>query len=721
MYYSVQNILKFLMNYKYRILYRGIPIVSVLLFFLVIASIISRCYFIDTLKFLLVQVAFLFVPGYALQRVVGLRYENKLVRLLVSYATGYALSIIVYLFLLMCGVPYIVVYFYSAISVLSIISILIIKRKGSADRFPDINEVFYFSLVLFISLCIACVLFQCGNLSPIIKEGNAYVHPDFVFWMRNSIAATKSYPLPDLSVMGRELHYHYFTSVEMAFLKYVSGVEMLDLCFTYSYIVSMLLVTSGLYVLADKLIVNSRKSLLACCFILFTANFDMFTWINLTDLIYSPFGFGDGLAFFCFSLYYYFRMIEEKDVQWKIFPILVAFFFVTTGLKGTIASILLFGFAYGSLYMMIKEKRSSFGIISGVLLLFAFLIPLQLYVMGEAVEAGSGRSVSFSFVGTLFYSGYFYKLYLLIGSIIWYPLAFGLTFVLYLLLSLAIPIFLFVFFPYKWIIGVKDQILITIILVGILLGMFVAQGGMSQSHFFCVAIVCLFLYFFKIVEIDSLRWKKPIISIFIIGLMLFGVYHYKRLSYGIDSYLKTVSKSPSDNLENIFVSSEQDSNCFGGSNDKLQNNIVDDRLTNRIMASFNYLFVYLNKEHNNTGLTLTKNELYGLRWCRDNLPDNSILLSNKMFGDEEWRSFWVSSISERQTFEESYAYSNVNLTIAKNNIERIRKFYKGDPNIQWLKNKKVNYAVIFKNIIPNKYPKECKVVFENIDLIVVEI
>ena len=54
-----------------------------------------------------------------------------------------------------------------------------------------------------------------------------------------------------------------------------------------------------------------------------------------------------------------------------------------------------------------------------------------------------------------------------------------------------------------------------------------------------------------------------------------------------------------------------------------------------------------------TGISINKSEIDGLRWLRANSSTDAIILSNKVLSEQMGsRSFWVSSLSERQTFFE---------------------------------------------------------------------
>ena len=137
------------------------------------------------------------------------------------------------------------------------------------------------------------------------------------------------------------------------------------------------------------------------------------------------------------------------------------------------------------------------------------------------------------------------------------------------------------------------------------------------------------------------------------------------------------------------------------------------------VKSFNYKNSHIIKmvsdvKIKETGLTINKDEIGGLRWCRDNLPHNSILLSNKLFSEEGERSFWSSSLSERQMYFESYYFTNVGQYEINKKYSIVKKFYNGDSHsLYYLKSKGVTYA--------HKFPKEGEILFENSELLIVKL
>ena len=674
---------------KIRRLWISHPIFIVLILFTFLAAAVSRCNILDPVKFIFVQLAFIFLPGYALQRLTKISYQNSLVRVLVSYATGYAISLVVYLAMLIAGIQQYV--FYACI-VLCIISTvyLFLSKKTIADGEIEQKEKLYFTCVLLAALIASMVLFQFANIIPTLKQSNASFNQDLVFWMRNAVAATKGYPLPELSVAGKVFFYHYFTSINIAFLRFTTGIEIYDLCFVYSYLVTVLLIVSGLYVACKELINSYKIAFVAICFILFTKNLDPISHIFFNDhVLKASFGLAEGMGMFFFVLYYYIRMMRHDGNKWWLLLIAMLLFFAETGLKGPLAAILLIGIACGSFIMIFFRNRFLFGTLSGLALLAVFLITIGFFVINfhgeEAVSDHAGLSLSA--VNTIFHSHYFEKVYLFITGIgIWKSIAYVITLVLYLISAILIPFLMFIVAFKKRLISDEDLLLIVMILMGVTLGIFVSQGGMSQGYFIYITIpliIIIVLISYRGCNIEKGK-KIRLLVIFVAGFALW-CWQYR----------------------SSFISN---SSLFVRSNPTLVSLIEKAHPFKKIKV----------KE---TGLTINRLEIEGLRWLRENSPSKAVVLSNKVLSSNMGsRSFWVSSISERQAFFEAYDYSNVSKENIKNNCSLIRTFYEGNMNaLHSIKKKGVTHAVIFKDIDPNGYPKTCKEIYKNDKIIIVEL
>ena len=675
-------------KYKYMFFERvkgvwlGYPVFIVLILFTFLAAAISRCDILDPIKFVFVQLTFIFMPGYALHRLLGLSYQNSLVRGLISYASGYSLSIIVYLVLLMAGIQQYTMYVYLVICLFSV-GYLFLSRKRVPDAEIKQKERLCFAYILLTALCVSMVLFQFVNINPSLKQGNTWIDQDLVFWLRNAVAATKEYPLPELSVMGKVFFYHYFTSIEIAFLHFVTGIELYDLCFTYSYLITIFLITSGFYVLAKALVKNSKYVFVVLAFMLFTANFETLTHISFSQhLFMSSFGFAEGLAFFCFTFYCYIRLLHNDDCRWKLLLLAILLFFVTTGLKGPVAAVLLAGIAVGSVFLLFRKGMFVFGVVSGMSFLVVFLVALGVFVLNvnsQVVEGGTSE-LTLSLTDTLFHNPFFEKLYFSLCHIgLWNGVSYIIVLQLFLILGLFIPLLLIMTAFTHNIPDDTSVILLVMSGVGLVLGLFVSQNGLSQMYFLFMTIVCLLYWSFTMIPTGELKKsvERRFLLIFMIGFLFFSSQYYYYGKSGIFSLCESMPMAK-DILK---------------------------------------LYTPQNDE---TGLTISGKEMDGLRWCRENLPEDAVLLSNKVFAEIGARSFWVSSLSERQTFFESYHYSNVSNRQIQKNLDLVSSFYEGcGKSCLELKKRGCKYAVIFKRIKPNHYPENCIMMYDSPELSVV--
>ena len=681
------------MNYieTIRYIWNKYIVFFILILFTFLTAVISRCNILDPIMFVFVQLAFIFMPGYALQKSLGLSYQNSLVRGLVSYATGYTMSILLYLVMLMMGIQHLIIYIYIIICVISAIYLYYTPNTIIKDGYADLKEIKTFMYILLIALTFGMVLYQFPNLNPSLKQYNTELTPDLVFWMRNTVAATKCYPLPELSVLGKVFFYHYFTSINLAFLKYTTGIEIYDLCFVYSYLVTVFLVVSGLYVACKELINSNRLVFVTMCFALFTQSLEPITHVYYSAHIYlASFGFAEGMGMFFFTLYFYLRMIRDNHSKWKLLLFTMLLFFSTSGLKGPIGAILLVGIAIGSLYLMFCKNDYCFGLLSGGGLLLVFVLTISLFVIninGSTAE-GSTAELSLSIIDTLFHSPYFKKVYLFLLSIgLLKPVAYILILIPFLISSFLIP-FLVYYVTYnskKTINSSVRLILIGMISVGVFLGLFVSQKGNSQSYFLFIGIPLLFLL--SLIKDNESEFDyntlRNLRFVFIIGVFISSIQYHRIFLNSMVSLVRSYS------LATEFVG--------------------------KVLRPLG--------DPDETGISINKSEIDGLRWLRANSSTDAIILSNKVLSEQMGsRSFWVSSLSERQTFFESYDYSNVSNEIIETNCNQIRSFYEGDINaLNYLKKQGCTHAVIFNGIVPNNYPENCNVIYKKKNITIVEL
>lgn len=584
--------------------------------------------------------------------------------------------------LLILGIHSFTLPIYILISITSIL-FLFLNKSNIDDGNLFKYEINYFSLILLVGFIFSFFVFQCPNLSPVLKDGNTLINRDLVFWFRNAVAATKAYPLPELSVMGKDLYYHYFTSLEIAFLHFVTGIELFDLCFTYSYLITIFLSVSGFYVLAYSFAKNKKYIFVLLLFILFTENLYSFTPVHMNYQLFGiSFGVAESIAYCCFTLYCFFRILYNDNSKWNILLLSLLFYFVAVGLKGPIAMVLLIGIAIGCFYLIVVKRVILFGVICGISFVVVFSVVLVSFLIDINVPPVSegARDLVFSVTDTLFHLPFCEKAYFyLCNAGLWSGLSFFIVLMAFSCCVYLIPLLLFIFIPYgKY--DYKSVILGGVFLGGLLLGIFLSQkGGASQNYFIYISFVSAYYLIYSIVPVEGIpkRNENILCCVFVIGLLSFCYNYYALIYSGAVSFIQTTRYA-------------------------------------------SYVSRYQNVK--SSGLTVSKEEWNGLRWGRDSLPSDAVVLSNKILAEGGDRSFLVSSLSERQAFFEGYKFSNIDPETAKRNVNLIELFFKNNNDaFVSLKKDGATHAVVFKSIEPNSYPPICKVVFENNDIVIVKL
>lgn len=665
-------------------------VLLVCLLFVIVAFFAGQQKVLDLLRFIAVQLCFIYLPGVALQQLCGMKYSDKLIKHFVSYATGYALSVVIYIGLLLLGIHHGVMYVYSILALLSII--IVFKHHPKEGGEGHSKEHVIVGLILCVAFIISFVSFQCVNMSAKLIGGDVWYRQDLMFWMRNSVAAVKAYPLPELSVAGQFLFYHYFSSLELAFLSLTTRIEMFDLVFVYYYLIYVLLYVGGLYVVLKEIVQRQDMVYFGLCLILFTCSLERLTHIYFISHVYvTSFGCVEGLAFMCYSLFYFLRFFKDSENRGLLFFSLLMFF-ICMGSKGPIAAVLLVAIGAGCMYIVFAQHEFKKGVIVGMSFLIVFLFVAVMFVFGYksyAVEGGT-KGLSISLVGTLYHSNVFSVLCnRLTGFIGHYGIArmfsmllFVCSFLLIPLMTLALSLFLSRGCENN---SVFNRFCVVVfgsmVIVGVLLCLFVSQSGMSQMYFAFPAIIAIELIACSRITYSVLH-VGLLWCVCVVGLVLFVIQNYHFWSVGLRKLIQST-----------------------GIGEKCSRVKETDKVST-----------------GEGGVTISWDEIEGLRWIRENLSRDVLLLSNKLLASGGSRSFLVSAFSERQTFFESYDYSNQNESTIERNLKVIMEFYNGsNESIEMLKLRGVTHAVVFKRVSDNLYPLGCKKIFENEDMVVVSL
>lgn len=122
-------------------------------------------------------------------------------------------------------------------------------------------------------------------------------------------------------------------------------------------------------------------------------------------------------------------------------------------------------------------------------------------------------------------------------------------------------------------------------------------------------------------------------------------------------------------------------------------------------------------------------EVEGLRWIRENLPEEVVLATNKVLWNhpEETafsRTFITSGFTERQVYLEGFSSTNLpNMEFVLDRLAQLRDYYNGVPGAATILRRRggVTHAVVFRNGLDPSATLDGEVIYENNDMMVLDI
>lgn len=648
-------------------------VMLIFLLFVILSSIISRAY----LGVLLIPSVLLFhylIPGLAIQKYCRyLNYNEFNKSLFSSVAVGYALAIVLYIIMLMCGLQRCILI---PSVVITIISLLYIWNDIPRLLEQEERDSLFLSFVLLACLGLGFVGFQCQNLSAhIVGEQN--MHCDYLYWLRNSVASTMSYPLPNLSVLGNNLFYHYFSSLAIADFSFITGLDLFDSCFTFSYLIRMILVVGSVYIISTEFVNRKYYQYLAILLILFGTTIEELTLTNYIGMIYmGPLGLAEGFAMCLFS-YFFFCRITHFNIREMLLPVFL--FMVAIGIKAPCALVVLFGILSNCfMHMLCNRKMKVRWFMLILVYLFSFFVMMFFFVWDINPQmSGSATKLQLS-ISTAFRPPFFASLYSELHHVISFVSVLC-VFLLYVIMNYYLFVIVsMLVYKRRRIIDWKhlELALFVMFLCGNGLFLFINHLGFSQVQFYIVSLPFGILFFMSIVEkfdmTDYKRWEMSLIKMTLGGVIICFVYSYV-----------------------CYIDVEKIDRAFGG----------------RGRSEFI------------SGSSLSSDELIALRWAKDNIDKNAVVVSNKIFAENGWRSYVLSSFVERQVYLEGFLYSaGPNDKIVSHRLDLLKSFFADNYSAQGqLKKEGVTHVFVFKNLLKSTPKVRGINIFENSSVIIYKI
>lgn len=654
--------------------YKDKYILLIFLLAFLFAGLFGRIDIIPILGLISIQFAFVFLPGFLLHKKLNIKYKDNISTLFVSYALGFAISIILYAFLLLLNAQATIVYFAYIISTMSVC--IYIAKGYYKEKSIQSTSFAMNAFLLVIMLAIGFIVFQFPDQSAeVIGYQNMGNDPNY--WFKNCVAATKGYPIPELSVNGLHLYWHMFSCFAVAIMHFCTGIEIYDICYSISYIWDTFLFLGGTYVLSNELLNNKKFVSYACVILLLCSCFEPLNYLYYIEHMYGcKLGCTIGQSMSLFAVLFMLRLYNKSGIGNCLIALL--FFMCTLGAKSSNGSVVLCMAGVFLLIQLLKKQSIGKTLTLGLFYLGIFIIVSKIFLIdGDALSSDSSSHKMVLSLVTAVRNPLGHKIFVILSGFLGQHIAYVIAFCVFCIAMhyIIVPLFLYAFYViYKNKTSIEpfNIVLLSGAIVGFGLFLFMDHPGLSQMYFAFAALPFALLFSFRIFERTEIvinhRFWKYIKTVVVFSLVTSVIL-----------------------LPKTF--------CTHGTYRSNHNIVCSD-----------------------DGFGITKSELEGLRWVRDNLPENIVVVTNKIIEGDEYssgRSFITSAYSERQTYLEGWGSTNLpSKDFASDRLKRTQAFFRGNIDAKnQLISEGVTYAILFKGMSsPNDNLGKC--VFENISMVI---
>lgn len=338
----------------------------------------------------------MFIPGYTIRKIMGVDLKQSGRNIAVDMGLGYALTIIKYLVVQLLKIKVIAIYLDLVIFCLCIFylikrcgvkNIRDFKNKISLQYTFSIPESGYIAAVIVLCFLLYIQFYAVSLVYTLPYEtevGSAY-HPDWLYWLGNTISAYKGFPLQDFRMPGVTFNYHYFSSLFVSYMGMSTKIDVLVLCSYFSYIVGSSMMILGFYSLissfSEKWYIVAVGSLM---FVFADGKYSMFQ----SSMYLRPFGFDYAVAMGMLAMTMLAGFYRRESFDYKEHIVTALFLACSVGSKGPIGMVVLFGFAVSSVYLLVRRKWK-LAIGEGAIYLGTFLLVYFIFISGSYTSSGA--------------------------------------------------------------------------------------------------------------------------------------------------------------------------------------------------------------------------------------------------------------------------------------------------------------------------------------------
>ena len=362
------------------------------LIYLVLTMILFNVPVETGLKYLLLNVISIFLPGLAILSFSNDRFSRN-ESLCMSYILGYSFIPFEYFF---CELFNRKLSFTLMTAIVAVGSAIIIARKIKTKKsliaVSDSENDRTGFLFLFIFIVLNLLSYSANHIGTEVmpKYGECR---DMQYWLNNTVALKLSWPADNLFMSGTALNYHYFSNIPLALFSEVYGIDVFTLSFPLYGMTKAVFLVGAAQFLLNSLSEDRRVHLLGYLLLIFITGAEKAIWSTFVNhILVSPFGFdisyACGMAFFAFLL----RQWKQEKLNAGGLCGMLLTWSMCVGSKAPIALVLMVFPAFLCLYWLIhREWALAFG--CGLPILALFLIICKFCVGMFSVASGGAQWV----------------------------------------------------------------------------------------------------------------------------------------------------------------------------------------------------------------------------------------------------------------------------------------------------------------------------------------
>ena len=576
------------------------------------------------------------IPGIALLKLFKIDKIDLVQYMGYSYGLGIAVVLFEYFVTMPIGISWISPIL--AVVILAISLIYLVKNKSKNDETITYQE-FNIGAIGCAVFILGILIMEYYTVSLVYTRpseqvaGNAY-HSDFLFWVGNNISAAKGFPMMDYRSVGSVLNYHYFSSLLIAQINLVTGIDIVDISFFFSNSLACLVIVFCAYTFFKSVVRSDLLVMLGCFFYILSYGTSVSTqW----HMYYCPFGFDYGMSIglLCIStVFWLYKHGKAINIQGILFSDIL--FGVCIGMKGPVGLIVLGGFGLLAVFWLKDHFKRA--VVCGVNWIFIFVGVYLTFINGNYTKTtDEGAALQFFGLKNAISSNWWVKQ--VYDTITDGPLKNIRCFIAYYynvgkvaFVLLMIGIVCSIVFAVKKCYSFQVTVCLVMSVVSLYLGVaFVQPGGGSQTYFLMMSIpysicsgICVLDHILQLNMRPLGKYRRESIivgfSVILLGIVfLFQSYHY---------YFVFSTRAKSGILANSGAQSFWDS----------------------------------------TGKYMTYQQYLAYLWVRDNTRDDSIIVLDNFGTQEEYNS----QIKVAGVFSERYVYNEYSVFV-KQECERRKK------------------------------------------------